>query len=145
MKARTITYWVATILVAFCMGSGGAAELLRVPGTVQGLVKLGYPTYFVSIIGFWKLLAAMALLFPRFPRLKEWAYAGIFFNMSGAAVSALATGAETWHVAVDVVLIGLNFASWALRPKNLVLEAPGSRVERARVQASPVLNAEPAR
>jgi hypothetical protein len=112
---------------------------------VQGLVKLGYPTYFVSIIGFWKVLAAIALLVPRFPRLKEWAYAGIFFNMSGAAISALATGAETWHVAVDLVLIALNFASWALRPKHLVLEAPGSRTERVRVQASPVLNAEPAR
>ena len=145
MKTKTITYWVATALVAFCMGSGGAAELLRVPGTVQGLVKLGYPTYFVSIIGFWKLMAAMALLYPRFPRLKEWAYAGIFFNMSGAAISALATGAETWHVAIDVALIALNFASWALRPKHLVLEASGSRIERGRPQTSAVLNAEPAR
>ena len=84
-------------------------------------MRLGYPAYFVTIIGFWKALGAVALLAPRFSRLKEWAYAGIFFNMTGAAVSALATGAASWHVVVDVILTILVLTSWALRPQSRML------------------------
>jgi len=120
-KSKAIVYWTTTALVAFFIGSGGAAELARVPGTVEGLVHLGYPAYFVSIIGFWKVLGAIALLAPRFPRLKEWAYAGIFFNMTGAAVSGAATGAAAWHIVVDLVLLSIVMTSWALRPQSRVL------------------------
>ena len=124
MKAKSTSYWVVTVMVASFIGSGGAAELARVPGTVQGLVQLGYPVYFATIIGFWKLLGAIAILVPRFPRLKEWAYAGIFFNMTGAAATGVFVGAATWHVIVDVVLTLLTIASWALRPSNRRLEGP---------------------
>ena len=124
MKAKLTSYWVVTVMVAFFIGSGGAAELARVPGTVQGLVQLGYPVYFATIIGFWKLLGAIAILVPRFPRLKEWAYAGIFFNMTGAAATGVFVGAATWHVIVDVVLTLLTIASWSLRPSNRRLEGP---------------------
>ena len=77
MKLKAISYWVITAMVAFFIGSGGAAELARVPGNVEGLAHLGYPVYFATIIGFWKLLGAIAIVAPGFPRLKEWAYAGI--------------------------------------------------------------------
>src|SRR5262247_1057041 len=109
-------------MVAFFIGSGGAAELMGVPGTVEGLVHLGYPVYFASIIGFWKALGAIAILAPGFPRLKEWAYAGIFFNMTGAAATGLFVGAAEWHVMVDIVLASLTVASWALRPASRRLD-----------------------
>ena len=124
MKAKSISYWVITVMVAFFIGSGGAAELARVPGTVQGLVQLGYPVFFATIIGFWKLLGSIAILVPRFPRLKEWAYAGIFFNMTGAAATGVFVGAATWHVIVDVVLTVFTIASWSLRPPSRRLEGP---------------------
>ena len=122
MKWKSISYWVITVIVAFCIGSGGAAELARLPGNVEGLVRLGYPAYFVTIIGFWKVLGAIAILAPGFPRLKEWAYAGIFFNMTGAAATAVFAGAASWHVIVDLVLTALTIASWALRPPSRRLE-----------------------
>jgi hypothetical protein len=124
LKLKSISYWVVTAMVAFFIGSGGAAELARVPGTVQGLVQLGYPVYFATIIGFWKLLGAIAILVPRFPRLKEWAYAGIVFNMTGAAATALFTHSAAWHVIVDLILTALTVASWALRPPSRRLEGP---------------------
>lgn len=122
MKWKLMSYWVITVMVAFFIGGGGAAELARVPGNVEGLVRLGYPVYFVTIIGFWKVLGAIAILAPGFPRLKEWAYAGIFFNMTGAAATAVFVGAEPWHVIVDLVLTALTVASWALRPASRRLE-----------------------
>ena len=124
MKLKSISYWVVTGMVAFFIGSGGAAELLGVPGTVQGLVQLGYPAYFATIIGFWKLMGAIAILVPRFPRLKEWAYAGIFFNMTGAAATSMFTHSATWHLIVELVLAALTVASWALRPSSRRLEGP---------------------
>jgi len=123
MKLKSISYWVITAIVAFCIGSGGAAELAGLPGNVEGLVRLGYPAYFVTIIGFWKLLGAIAILTPGFPRLKEWAYAGIFFNMTGAAATGLFVGVAPWHVIVDLVLTAMTVASWALRPPSRRLEA----------------------
>ena len=124
MKLKSISYWVVTVLVAFFVGSGGAAELAGVPGTVQGLVQLGYPAYFATIIGFWKLAGAIAILVPRFPRLKEWAYAGIFFNMTGAAATSLFTHSATWHLIVELGIAALTVASWALRPPSRRLAGP---------------------
>jgi hypothetical protein len=113
MKWKPISYWVITVTVAFCIGSGGAAELARLPGNAEGLVRLGYPPYFVMIIGFWKVLGAVAILTSGFPRLKEWAYAGIFFNMTGAAATGVFVGAAPCHVIVDLVLTAFTVASSA--------------------------------
>jgi uncharacterized membrane protein YphA (DoxX/SURF4 family) len=120
MKSKSTAYWITTGLLAFFIGSGGAAELAQVPGNVQGLAALGYPAYFVMLIGLWKLLGAIAVLMPRFPRLKEWAYAGMFFNMTGAAVSTIAVtgGGEAWHVVAQLLMAALVVASWALRPPS---------------------------
>jgi hypothetical protein len=122
MKLKSVSFWVITAIVAFFIGSGGAAELARVPGTVEGLVRLGFPAYFATIIGFWKVLGAITILAPGFPRLKEWAYAGIFFNMTGAAATSVFVGAAAWHLVVDLVLTALTVASWALRSPSRRLE-----------------------
>ena len=91
-RTKPVAYWITTVLVAFAMFSGGIGELTRQPGNLEVVTILGYPTYFLTIIGLWKVAGAIALLVPRFPLLKEWAYAGIFFNMTGAAASHLAVG-----------------------------------------------------
>lgn len=121
MNPKMIGYWVTTAILVFGIGSGGAAELARVPANIEGIVQLGYPVYFIVMIGFWKVLGAFALLVPRFPRLKEWAYAGIFFNMTGAAVSNAVSGNPGWHVAVNLIFVALAVASWALRPPSRTL------------------------
>jgi uncharacterized membrane protein YphA (DoxX/SURF4 family) len=125
MKAKNITYWTTTVLIAFSIGSGGIAQMARLQGTVDGFVRiLGYPLYFVTILGVWKVLGAIAILVPRFPRLKEWAYAGIFFDLIGAAASSFAVGvygAYSFHVAAPLFLAGVAMASWALRPENRVV------------------------
>jgi hypothetical protein len=121
-KAKTITYWTTTILIAFFIGSGGAAQMAQYLGKPHGVVPLlGYPMYFFGILGFWKVLGAIALLVPRFPRLKEWAYAGIFFDLTGAAASCAAVGgygAYAFHVLAPLILAVLTVASWALRPQS---------------------------
>ena len=76
----------------------------------------------MTIIGFWKLVGAIAILTPGFPRLKEWAYAGIFFNMTGAAATGMFVGVAPWHVIVDLILTAMTVASWALRPPSRRLE-----------------------
>jgi hypothetical protein len=121
-KATTIIYWTTTILVAFPIGSGGVAQIAQYLANPHGTVPvLGYPMYFFAILGFWKALGAIAILVPRFPRLKEWAYAGIFFDLTGAAASCAAVGgygAYGFHVIAPLILTGLTVASWALRPQS---------------------------
>ena len=121
MKIKLIGYWATTAFLAFAVLSGGAAELAHRRDNVEGLVLLGYPVYFATIIGFWKVLGGITVLAPRFPRLKEWAYAGIFFNMTGAAASHAASGDAAWHVIVTGSLAVLAVASWALRPPDRTL------------------------
>jgi uncharacterized membrane protein YphA (DoxX/SURF4 family) len=121
MKAKRIGYWTTTVLVAFFM-SGGVTQILQFKANPHGVVpQLGYPMYFFAIIGFWKVLGAIAILVPRFPRLKEWAYAGIFFDLTGAAASCAAVGgygAYGFHVIAPLLIAGLTVASWALRPQS---------------------------
>src|SRR5262245_48423814 len=123
MKATTksVAYWMTTGMVVFSMLSGGIAELARRPETIDGMRLLGYPVYFVMILGFWKVLGSLALVAPRFPRLREWAYAGIFFNMTGAAVSHLVSNSAAWHVEVTLGLAAITIASRALQPANRTL------------------------
>ncbi|MFZ0580518.1 MAG: DoxX family protein [Candidatus Acidiferrales bacterium] len=120
-KAKNIAYWTTTGLVAFFM-SGGVAQIAQFKANPHGVVpQLGYPLYFFAILGFWKVLGAIAILAPRLPRLKEWAYAGIFFDLTGAAVSCAAVGgygAFGFHVIAPLLIAGLTVASWALRPQS---------------------------
>jgi hypothetical protein len=114
-KPRTIGYWVATGILALAFLAGGAAELASVPAAVSATLALGYPPYFLTILGIWKLLSVPALLAPRLPRLKEWAYAGIAFDLSGAVASHLFSG-DGAGAATPFVLLVIAAASWALRP-----------------------------
>ena len=122
LKAKNIAYWTTTVLVAFFIGGGGGAQIAQYIGKPHGIVPvLGYPMYFFAILGFWKVLGAIAILVPRFPRLKEWAYAGIFFDLTGAAASVAAVGGYgvyAFHIVAPLVLAVLTVASWALRPES---------------------------
>jgi uncharacterized membrane protein YphA (DoxX/SURF4 family) len=138
MKARNIVYWTTTALIAFFIGSGGVAQMAQFKGNPHGVVpSLGYPMYFFAILGFWKVLGAIAILVPRFPRLKEWAYAGIFFDLTGAAASCAAVGvygAYAFHILAPLILAVLAMASWALRPESrtigiLIPATNGSPIE----------------
>jgi hypothetical protein len=116
-RAKTIGYWVTTGLVVFCM-TGGVFEVLGFKTTVDGITRLGYPAYIIPALGLGKILAILAILSPGLPRLKEWAYAGIFFNMMGAFVSHVAHRDPAWSIVVTLVIAGITLASWALRPRG---------------------------
>jgi hypothetical protein len=121
MKTKSIVYWTMTVLVAFFM-TGGATQILQYRANPHGVVpELGYPLYFFAILGVWKILGAITILVPRFPRLKEWAYAGIFFDLTGAAASCAFVGgygAYAFHVIAPLIIAGFLVASWALRPES---------------------------
>ncbi len=118
---KEIAYWVTTTIVALAVLSGGVAYLIHRPDNVAGMLQLGYPLYFVTILGFWKVLGAIAILVPRFPRLKEWAYAGIFFEMTGAFATHVANGSGAEHLVATGVLAVLTLVSWGLRPPSRTL------------------------
>jgi hypothetical protein len=124
-KGKKIAYWTTTGLIAFFIGSGGIAQVAQYLGNPHGVVPiLGYPMYFFGILGFWKALGAIAILVPRFPRLKEWAYAGIFFDLTGAVASVAAVhvyGAYAFHILAPLILTFITVASWALRPESRVI------------------------
>ena len=123
---KRVAYWVCTGFVAFFIGSGGLAYATQVPDVVQGVVALGFPVHFVVLLGVWKVLGSLAILAPGFPVLKEWAYAGIIFDLTGAASASIATGGEWWHVGAPLSIAALVAASWALRP-----EAGGCQARRS--------------
>lgn len=118
-RRRTIAYWVATALLVSELLLGGIWDILRVPQVRDVILRLGYPSYFLIILGVWKLLGAVALLVPRFPRLKEWAYAGAIFDLTGAVISHLAAGLLlVGALAYLIFITGVTIASWALRPPS---------------------------
>lgn len=112
----TIAYWTFTSVVAFEMVAGGIWDLLRIEYVRVVLAHLGYPLYLLTIIGVWKIPCAIVLFVPGFLRVKEWAYAGAFFNYTGAAASHFLVGDRTANWMGPLVLAGLTLASWALRP-----------------------------
>jgi hypothetical protein len=130
MKAKRIGYWICTVVIAVCIGSGGAAQVLRVPQTVEGMTALGYPLHFVVLLGVWKVLGALTLLAPGLRLAKEWAYAGIFIDLSGAVVASVANAGGAFHIIAPIVLIGILAASWALRPLSRRLPDAGGATSR---------------
>jgi len=121
---KRVAYWTVTAIVAFVMISGAVGELTHSWGTLETVTILGYPAYFLTIIGTWKLLGGLAILVPGAPRLKEWAYAGMFFNMTGASASHAFVGdygAYAFHIIVPLAIALLVLASWALRPPSRIL------------------------
>lgn len=119
MKKRTkIIYWIATIWLSLGMLSTGIVQILQIKEEVDMMTHLGYPLYFLTLLGIWKILGVIAVLLPKFARLKEWAYAGFFFSMSGAVFSHLATGDPAIELFGPVLLIVLTGISWYLRPTD---------------------------
>ena len=121
LSKRTIGYWAATGFVAMELVAGGVLELCHSNvafGIVTTMNHLGYPLYVLNILGAWKLLGAVALLVPRFPILKEWAYAGVTFNMTGAIVSHLCSGNGVTKVLPPLMFLAVTVVSWTLRPAN---------------------------
>ena len=105
MDARTLTYRTTTAVTVFVLLSGGLAYLLGAEWAVAGVTALGYPAYVVTLLGVWKVLGAVALTVPGYARLKEWAYAGVAFDLSGATVSHLASGSAAFHAVVPTTLL----------------------------------------
>jgi hypothetical protein len=117
-QLKTFAYWGATLLTALAFLTGGVADLTRGPALVAGMSHLGYPSYFMLILGAWKVLGALAIVAPRLPRLKEWAYAGMFFDLTGAALSHASVGDPPAKVLVPLVILAIAATSWALRPAS---------------------------
>jgi hypothetical protein len=118
VRWRSVGYWLATVLVVAELGLGGIWDIARIPYVGNLVAHLGYPSYFLVLLGSWKVLAAVALLVPRRALLKEWAYAGAFFTYTGAIVSHLTTGYDVGEVGLLAVLTALTVLSWALRPPS---------------------------
>lgn len=123
-KRDKIIYWIATGWLSLGMVSTGIVQLLQVKEEVDMMTRLGYPLYFLTIIGVWKLLGVVAVLIPKFPVVKEWAYAGFFFVMSGAVFSHLAVGDGAKEFFGPVLLIILTVVSWYFRPQSRRPESP---------------------
>lgn len=117
-KRNRIIYWVATGWLALGMVSTGLPQLLHLGQENDFAAQLGYPAYFLTLLGCWKLLGAVAVLLPGWLRLKEWAYAGFFFAMSGAVCSHLAVGAAPTAVLPALLLLALTLVSWYCRPAS---------------------------
>lgn len=123
MKKRDkIIYWVATIWLSLGMASTGIVQLIQMKEEVQKIDTLGYPSYFLTIIGVWKILGVIAVLVPKFPLVKEWAYSGFFFLMSGAIFTHLAVGAIVVEYFGPALLLVLTVVSWYFRPANCKIE-----------------------
>ena len=100
------------------MLSTGAVQLFKLKADVDQITHLGYPVYLLTILGVWKILGVVAVLIPRFPRLKEWAYAGFFFAMSGAVISHIVSGDSVKEMFPALLLLILTVVSWYFRPES---------------------------
>ena len=117
-KRNKIIYWISTIWLALGMLSTGGVQLFKLKADVDQMTHLGYPIYLLTILGIWKILGVVAVLIPKFPRLKEWAYAGFFFAMSGAAISHIVSGDSVKEIFPSLLLLILTVVSWYFRPEN---------------------------
>lgn len=116
MKTKKIIYWIATIWLSMGMLSTGIVQLLQLEQDTARMAYLHYPTYLLTLLGIWKIGGVIAVLIPKFPILKEWAYAGFFFTMSGAAFSHIASGSPMSEIFPSILLLVLTVVSWYFRP-----------------------------
>lgn len=117
-KARKIGYWVTTVLVGLALAPAGVNDLIAGPEMVAGIEGLGYPKYLLYLLGVAKLLAVITIFAPKFPRLKEWAYAGIAVNMVGASYSHAMNGDPMQNVVTPLMILAIAMGSWYLRPAD---------------------------
>ena len=117
-KRNKIIYWVATLWLSLGMISTGGVQLVKMKEEAEMFTRLGYPDYLMTMLGIWKMLGVVAVLIPKTPLLKEWAYAGFFFAMSGAIISHLAVGDPAKELFGPTLLIVLTAVSWYFRPAD---------------------------
>lgn len=115
-KRNKIIYWVATLWLALGMLSTAIVQLIKMDEEVKNFSNLGYPLYLMTLLGVWKILGVIAILIPKFPLLKEWAYAGFFFAMSGALFSHIISGDDAIALFGPALLLVLTVLSWYYRP-----------------------------
>lgn len=120
---KSYVYWPVTALFSLGLLGSGVGDLTYAAPIVEGLTHLGYPAYFPTILGFWKVAGVIAVLAPGLPRLKEWAYAGFFFALTGAATSHVLAGDPASAAAASLILLALGVASYVLRPASRALDA----------------------
>jgi len=116
-KGRIVAYWIITGIIATELAVGAVWDIMKIPFVKEVMEHLGYPDYFLTFMGLWKAPGVIVLLIPKFPRLKEWVYAGMIFTYSGAAFSHFAMG-DGVHSVDPLVFASLTLASWALRPPS---------------------------
>lgn len=117
-KRNKIIYWIFTAWLSLGMLSTALVQLFKAKEEVDNITQLGYPVYFLTIIGTWKILGVITVLIPKFTLVKEWAYAGFFFAMSGAIFSHIATGNPVSKMLPSLLLLVLTVISWYFRPAN---------------------------
>jgi len=120
-KRNKIIYWVATIWLALGMISTGIVQLFKMKegqGGADSITHLGYPVYLLTILGVWKFLGVVTVLIPKLPLVKEWAYAGFFFVMTGAIFSHIASGDAVKDIFPSMLLLVLTIVSWYFRPAD---------------------------
>lgn len=115
---RRIGYWASTGIVAFVMVASGAVDVIQPPELTEIAAALGYPLYFFAWLGVWKVLGGAMLVAPKFPLVKEWAYAGITIDLSSAAVSHVVAEGSYADAAIPAALLVVTAVSWALRPAD---------------------------
>ncbi len=118
-KTHKIIYWISTLWLALGMLSIGIVQIIKLPPeAVANVNRLGYPTYFMTILGVWKILGVVAILAPKYLLIKEWAYAGFFFTVTGAAISHFAVADPFSEVFPSILLLILTIVSWYFRPND---------------------------
>lgn len=115
-KRNKIIYWIATVWLALGMTATGIVQLMQVDEETKSMERLGYPAYLLTLLGIWKILGVIAVVIPKFTLVKEWAYAGFFFAMSGAAFSHIAVGDPATELFGPMLLLVLTVLSWYFRP-----------------------------
>ena len=123
VKRNNIIYWIATLWLALGMLSSGIVQVLHLEFEKDFITQLGYPIYFLTVLGVWKILGVIAILAPKYPLVKEWAYAGFFFTMSGAAFSHIAKGDPLSASFPALLLLVLTVVSWYFRPMSRKIAA----------------------
>jgi hypothetical protein len=118
MKSKAIGYWICTVVIALLFLSGGIMQAMRAPAATAGITHLGFPVHFAVLLGVWKILGAIVILLPGFALVKEWAYAGIVIDLTGASVAHAAVGDGAGNIIAPLVFTLVVVASWALRPAS---------------------------
>ncbi|EMJ97550.1 MULTISPECIES: DoxX family protein [unclassified Leptospira] len=118
-----VIYWIATAWLSLGMVSTGIVQIIQMKEEADMFAHLGYPAYLMIILGVWKLLGVIAVIVPKYPLVKEWAYAGFFFTMSGAIFSHFAAGDGAKEYFGPVLLLVLTIVSWYFRPTDRKIPA----------------------